>query len=127
MKYIFVTCWLLLILMTGCSVGHNNYISFKDGRIGKTMPYKEPFNFENSGKLIRADYLIGGKGLTHITNDEAGDLVYHFSDQEVLSNYTKKEWVGKCLTYYIVDSNTYVIKSWGFDKGGNPLSCRTWP
>ena len=48
--------------------------------------------------------------------------------QEVLENTrTEREWIGKCLIYYVVDSNTYIIKGWGFDKGGNPLSCRTWP
>ena len=117
-----------LIVLYGCSVGYDDYVRFENSMIGKIMPYKEPFTFEDAGKFIRGDYVMGGQGLTHITKDEEGNLIYHFSDQEILeNNRTKKEWVGKCLTYYVVDPKTFIIKSWGFDKGGNPLSCRTWP
>ncbi|WP_028768315.1 hypothetical protein [Shewanella fidelis] len=126
--YRLVTVSFGLVLLCSCAVGHEEYINFKNSRVGKVMPYKEPFAFENAGKLIRADYVKGGQGLTHIRKDENGNLIYHFSDQEILENTrTEKEWVGKCLTYYIVEANTYIIKSWGFDDGGNPLSCRTWP
>ncbi|MBY6096712.1 hypothetical protein [Ferrimonas balearica] len=117
-----------LFLLCSCAVGYEDYLKFKNSRVGEIMPYKEPFSFSDAGKLIRADYVKVGQGLTHITKDEKGNLIYHFSDQEILENTrTEKEWVGKCLTYYVVDPETYIIKSWGFDKGGNPLSCRTWP
>lgn len=126
--YRLVTVSFGLVLLCSCAVGHEDYINFKNSRVGEVMPYKEPFTFENAGKLIRADYVKGGQGLTHIRKDEKGNLIYHFSDQEILENTrTEKEWAGKCLTYYVVEANTYIIKSWGFDDGGNPLSCRTWP
>ncbi|MGI5309242.1 hypothetical protein [Rheinheimera sp. WS51] len=118
----------ICFILCGCAVGQDDYVRFKNSMIGQVMPYKEPFSFENAGKLIRSDYVKGGQGLTQITKDEEGNLVFHFSDQEILENTrTEKTWVGKCLTYYIVEPGTYIIKSWGFDKGGNPLSCRTWP
>lgn len=123
-----ITVSVVLILLLSCAVGHEDYLNFKNSRIGKVMPYKEPFIFEDAGKLIRSDYVKGGQGLTHITKDDRGNLIYHFSDQEILENTrTEKKWIGKCLTYYIVDQDTYIIKDWGFDEGGNPLSCRTWP
>lgn len=125
--YCLITVFSSLFLLNSCVAGHDDYVSFKNSRVGKEIPYKEPFKFENDGKLIRSDFLKGGAGLVRISKDKNGDLIYHFVDQEILPNYHKKEWVGKCLTYYIVDSKNYIIKSWGFDKGGNPLSCRTWP
>lgn len=117
----------LIISLSGCAAGHSDYVDFKNSRVGKVMPYKKPFEFDNAGEFIRADYVLGGQGLTSITKDESGNLIYHFFSQEILPNHTVKEWVGKCLTYYVVEPNTYIIKSWGFDKGGNPLSCRNWP
>lgn len=117
----------MLFPLTACSVGHKDYIDFRNDEIGTEIPYREPFKFKNSGELVRGDFVRSGEGLTHITKDESGDLIYHIFDQEVLANYPKKEWIGKCLTYYKVDPQSYIIKSWGFDKGGNPLSCRTWP
>lgn len=130
MKYILrlLVVSVVLFILCGCAVGREDYINFKNSRIGEVIPYKAPFTFEDSGKLIRGDYVKGGQGLTHITKDEKGNLIYHFSDQEILeNNRTEKEWVGKCLTYYVVEPNTYIIKGWGFEKEGNPLSCRTWP
>ena len=122
------TCFFLAVfLLAGCTVGYQDYVNFENSRVGEKMPYKEPFKFEDAGKLNRADFLVGGQGLTHITTDEDGNLIYHFSDQEVLPNFHTKEWVGKCLTYNVVDAETYIITGWGFDEGGNPLSCRTWP
>ena len=118
---------LLAVLLSACTVGHNDFIGFRNSMIGEVMAWKEPFKWENSGQLRRGDYLLSGEGLTHISKDSEGSLIYHMSGDEVLSNFNKKEWVGKCLTYYVVDPYSYVIKSWGFDEGGNPLSCRTWP
>jgi len=124
--YILITRCVLLFVLSGCAIGHDDYVNFEDGRVGKKMPYKKPFKFKDAGKLIQADFVLGGQGLTHITKDKKGDLIYHFSGQEILPNFNKKEWVGKCLTFSVVDPETYIIKSWGFDEGGNPLSCRTW-
>lgn len=126
MKCRFISIVLLLSL-AGCSVGYHDYIKVQNKFIGTVKTHKEPYKFPNSGELIRADYLIAGQGLTHITKDSEGNLIYHYSDAEFLPNYHEKEWVGKCLIYEVVDPNTYVVKSWGFDEGGNPLSCRTWP
>ena len=117
----------MLFALSGCRVGHKDYVNFKNTRIGEEIVYREPFKYKDAGELIRADFVMGGQGLTHISTDEDGNLVYHFSDQEVLPNFHRKDWVGKCLTYYSVDPKTYIIKAWGFDEGGNPLSCRTWP
>lgn len=111
----------------GCAVGHDDYVNFMDGRIGQVMYYKEPYQFDNAGEYSRGDFVINGQGLTSISRNESGDFIYYYSDQEVLSNAPKKEWIGKCLFYYVVDAKTYIIKDWGFDEGGNPLSCRTWP
>ncbi|WP_105257797.1 hypothetical protein [Pseudoalteromonas sp. T1lg88] len=122
-----VSVFLITSTLIGCANGHTDYIDFENSMIGKEMPYTKPFVFENAGKLVRADFVIGGQGLTHITKGTDGNLIYHISDQEVLPNVQKKEWVGKCLIYYVVDAETNIIKSWGFDEGGNPLSCRTWP
>jgi hypothetical protein len=102
------------VLLFSCAVGHEDFNDYRNKEIGTVIAFKEVFKFENAGKLKRADFVITGKGLTHITKDEQGNLIYHFSDQEVLPNAPTKEWVGKCLFYYIVDSNTYVIKEWGF-------------
>jgi len=122
-----IGCMSLILLISCSAPGHDDYLNFENSMVGKKIPYTEPFKFKSAGKLIRADFLMGGPGLTHITKDKHGNLLYHFSSSEVLPNYHKKEWVGKCMTYYVVDPETYIIKSWGFDEGGNPLSCRTWP
>ncbi|PCK31053.1 hypothetical protein [Pseudoalteromonas piscicida] len=116
-----------ITFMAGCAVGHNDYVNFMDSRIGQVMKHRKPYKFANAGQFSRGDFVINGQGLTHITKNESGDLIYHYSDQEVLSNAPEKRWVGKCLFYYVVEPETYIIKNWGFDKGGNPLSCRTWP
>jgi hypothetical protein len=126
MKY--VIYYLIAVLgLAGCAAGHQDYVDFKNSLIGKKETRTEPFKWEDSGKLVRADYLVSGQGLTHITKDDNGNLIYHYSVQEVLITYPRKEWVGKCLTYNVVNPETMIIIDWGFDKGGNPLSCRTWP
>ncbi|MCL1080192.1 hypothetical protein D5R81_19460 [Parashewanella spongiae] len=117
---------LSILSISGCAVGHNDFVNYRDNDIGTVMIYKMPFKFKNSGELRRGDFAITGQGLTHIDKDTDGNLIYHFSDQEILPHFHKKEWIGKCLTYYVVNPTTFIIKSWGFDKGGNPLSCRTW-
>jgi len=118
----------LILGLTGCyKVGHKDFLGYRDNEIGTIMHYKKPFKFDNSGEFKRGDYVITGQGLTSITKDNNGDLIYHFSGQEILSHFHTKEWVGKCLTYKIVDPQTYIIKGWGFDEGANPLSCRSWP
>lgn len=124
--FAWVMSTVLLFLLSGCAVGHDDYVNYLNSSLGSKMPYKEPYQPTDAGKIIRSDFLIGGQGLTDITSDENGFLIYHFSHQEVLSNIKTKDWVGKCLIYYVVDPKTYIIKSWGFDDGGNPLSCRTW-
>ena len=115
------------VLLCSCAAGHENFNSFRNKDIGTVIAFKDVFKFENAGELKRADFVITGQGLTHIRKDEKGNLIYHFSDQEVLSNAPEKEWVGKCLFYYVVDAKTDIVKAWGFNEGGNPLSCRTWP
>jgi len=125
MKYILSLIALLFI--TGCyRVGHQDFIKYKNNIVGKKiMPHKK-YRYENVGKIIRGDFLVGGQGLTHITNNKNGDYIFHIESNEILPHFDNKEWVGKCKIYYIVDSKTKIIKTWGFDKGGNPKSCRTW-
>lgn len=128
--------WLLLglLLLNGCyAIGHGAFVDIRNNVIGKEVYFKKPFKFKNAGKLRRANFAINGQGLTHITKNKNGDLVYHLSEQEILPIFANrgwrsgnKKWVGKCLTYQVVDPKTYIVKGWGFDKGGNPLSCRIW-
>jgi len=126
MRYVVFT--IALIFITGCyRVGHQDFINYKNNIVGKKIMPSESYKYKNVGKLIRGDFLVGGQGLIHITKNKNGDFIYHIESDEVLPNFDKKEWVGKCKLYYIVDPKTKVIKSWGFDKGGNPQSCRTWP
>jgi len=126
MKYNIYT-FLTVLLINGCAAGHQDYVDFENSRIGKKETRTEPFKWDNSGKLVRADFLISGQGLTEITKDDKGNLIYHYSVQEVLPTNPRKEWVGKCLTYNVVNPDTMIIIGWGFDIGGNPLSCRSWP
>jgi hypothetical protein len=126
----------LLPLFYGCAVGNDPWADYKNEYIGKKATVLDPTRFGNAGELIRADFLISGDGFTHVTKNENGDIVQHWFVSEVLPNFVEnegsifqrghKEWVGKCKYYYIVDSKTNIIKSWGYDKGGNPLSCRVW-
>lgn len=118
---------LSLLSLAGCAVGHKDYINLQNSTIGTKVVETKPYKWEDSGKLIRADFLMSGQGLTHITNDEHGNLIYHYSDGKILPNFHTKEWVGECLIYEVVDPETMVVKDWGFEEGGNPLSCRTWP
>lgn len=141
MKYLFIAT--LILILNGCyTVGHQDYVNWEDSRIGTKAYYIKPYKFThtNPGEFTRGNFEIAGYGLTHVTKDIDGNLITHWDDGEILPNYAngevelfsvklktgRKEWVGKCLTYYVIDAKTHIIKSWGFDKGGNPLSCRTW-
>ncbi|WP_435274838.1 hypothetical protein ACMAZF_16495 [Psychrobium sp. nBUS_13] len=127
MKSYHIVCLLLLLSIGGCTTGYQGYVNVLDDKIGTKMHYKKPFKYKNAGQLKRANFVITGQGLTEITKKNEGDLIYHFNNQEILPNFSNKDLVGKCLIYYVVDSKTYIIKRWGFDKGGNPSSCRMWP
>ncbi|MCM2678172.1 hypothetical protein [Echinimonas agarilytica] len=116
----------LIMFIGGCTVGHEDFIRYLNMNIGESIEIQELTRSSNAGNLIRADYLIDGEGLTNITVLDNGVVRYHFSIQEILSNYSAKDEVGKCLIYYDVDPHTNIIIAWGFDKGGNPLSCRTF-
>ena len=117
-----------LVLLNGCyKVGYGDFLDFRNEGIGKKPYFTQPFRFKDAGELRRGDFLITGQGFTHITKNEGGDLIYHWDSGEVLPNFNgNKAWIGKCKYYYIIDAKTGLVKSWGFDKGGNPLSCRTW-
>ncbi len=125
--YILITISLFLFMLSGCAVGHDDYVNYKNRTVGTKKIEKKPFKWKDSGELIRSNFLVSGEGLTHISKDKSGNLIYHYSVQEVLPHFSKTEWVGKCLIYDVVDPMDYIITSWGFDEGGNPLSCRTWP
>ena len=127
MKYILILYILITLFFSGCySATHQGYKSFMDDSIGsKTIVAFH--KFPNTGELIRADYLIAGKGVTAIEKDENGNMVIHWDIEEILPTHPIKESVGKCLIYEVVDPKTHILKAWGYDEGGNPLSCRFWP
>lgn len=128
MRYIlFGVNFLLMISVSGCVVGHEDYKKYLKMNVGENINIQKLSKSPDAGKLIRSDYLTQGEGLTNITTLDSGILRYHFSRMEILPNYSIKEYVGKCLIYYDVDPKTDIIVAWGFDKGGNPLSCRTFP
>lgn len=124
----FISASVPIPMLISCAAGHQDFVDLRNSAyLGRVMEYTEPYKFSNSGEFIRGDYVIAGNGLTRISKDKDGNLIYHFSVQEILSNTrTEKEWIGKCLIYYVVDSETHIVKGWGFDKEGNPLSCRTF-
>jgi len=118
-----------MLLLNGCyKIGHEDFLDLKEERIGKKMHSKSPYKYKNSGKYVKDKSIKIGQGLTHITKNTQGNLIYHIDGEEVLPHkYATKEWIGKCKYYYVVDTQTFMIKSWGFEKDSNPLSCRTWP
>jgi len=117
-----------LFLFNGClQIGHQGFIDYQNNKISKKPYFTEPIKPKGEGEAKRGVSIIIGQGFTHITKLKNGDLIHHWSGQEILSTFKgNKEWVGKCLTYRIIDAKTGLVKSWGFDKGGNPLSCRGW-
>ncbi len=137
MKYLI---YILFIAFTfnGCiGIGHQGFIDIHNDMIGAKMMNYKPYKYENAGKIIRGNFLVGGQGFTHITKNKDGNLVFHYFSSEVLPKFHyntqpqwakgNKKWIGKCLTYNIVNPKTGIVMGWGFDKGGNPLSCRIWP
>jgi hypothetical protein len=115
--------------LSGCAAGYQDFIDFRNNfDVGQEIMFKtSPEKFSRAGKFIRGNYVIAGDGLLHVSTNNNDQLIYHVFVQEILPNTrTEKEWIGKCLIYYVVDSSTYIVKDWGFDEGGNPLSCRTF-
>lgn len=127
MKYILKNFIILIIgvYSTGCAVGHQAFIDIKNDQIGlKAITFK-PYKFDTAG-VIEHNFRKVGQGFTHITYDKNKNIVQHWDLYEILSHYIHKEEIGKCKYYYIIDSKTKIIKSWGFEPDSNPLSCRTW-
>ena len=136
MKTLFILIAFLLFLSGCLGIGHKGWSDYMDEQMGQKTLILEPTRFENAGELVRGDFMIQGKGLTHITKNKDGDLIQHWDSSEVLPIYAnrdpawtsgRKEWVGKCLYYLVVDADANIVKSWGIDNGGNPESCRIWP
>jgi hypothetical protein len=133
MRYIILVLIIGSLFFSACATrhGHQGFINMHNNRIGKINPY-ESYVFEYAGQVTIGDFKKVGKGITHITKDKDGNLLYHWFIGEVLPKsgnpwmVYKDEWIGKCKYYYIVDPKTNIIKSWGFEKDSNPLSCRTW-
>jgi hypothetical protein len=117
---------LLFVLLNACAIGNAPFSERMDSRIGTKALFIDPSRYGNSGDLIRADYLISGKGFTHISKNKDGDILQHWFYSEVLPTHSKKEWVGKCKIIYVVDPITNIIKAWDYDDGANPESCRDW-
>lgn len=120
---------LLLLTLISCAAGHQDFIDSRNKYfVGKVIMFeKMPHKFSDAGQFYRGDYVTSGYGLTHIDSNAQGQLIYHVFVQEILPNTPmEKEWVGKCLIYYVVDPETKIVLSWGFDQGGNPLSCRSF-
>jgi len=126
MKNIYVVP-LFTFLLNACAVGNAPFAEGMDNRIGNKVSFLDPTRFGDAGELIRADYLISGKGFTHVTKNDDGDIVQHWFYSEVLPAHGNNEWVGKCKVFFVVDAKTNIIKSWGYDEGANPESCRHWP
>ena len=120
---------LIALLLAGCPRGHKPYVNFQNSIIGLKTATVQPFEFDGAGSLPRGGSIMRSRGITHVTKNKDGDLVLHRAGQEVLPNHPYvggRNIVGRCLTYRVVDAQTHIIKRWGFDKGGNPLSCRIW-
>ena len=124
MKAIYLS--ILLIGLNGCAIGSAPFAASMDSMVGTKALFLDPTRYGDSGDLIRADYLVSGKGFTHVSKNENGDIVQHWFYSEVLPTHGRDDWVGKCKIIYVVDSKTNIIKSWGYDEGTNPESCRHW-
>ena len=116
MKYC-LSLVLILFIFNGCiPKGHQGFVDTTNETIGLKASDIKPFTFDEIKKT----------GVTHVTKDKEGNLIVHWNNGEVLPHFGRKEWAGKCLIYQVVDPKTHIIKGWGFDKGGNPQSCRIW-
>lgn len=123
------TTLLFVATLISCAAGHQDFIDIKDKFIvGREIMFEKiPHKFADAGQFYRGDYVVVGDGLTNIEKKDDGNLIYHVFSHEILPNAPmNKEWIGKCLIYYVVDSRTKIVLSWGFDKGGNPLACRSF-
>ncbi len=120
---------LFIQVLMSCAAGHQDFIDMKNKFIvGKEIMFEKiPHKFADAGRFYRGDYVIVGEGLTRIDTNSDGKLIYHVFSHEILPNTPmNKEWIGKCLVYYVVDPQTKIVLSWGFDEGGNPLACRSF-
>ena len=122
---------LVIVLLMSCETtrGHQGFVNHLNRGIGKKAIAVEPFQYDDAGYLSSGGSIMGRKGITHVTMNKHGDLVLHWAGKEVLPNYPSvsgRNIVGRCFIYQVVDAQTHIIKRWGFDKGGNPLSCRKW-
>jgi hypothetical protein len=107
-------------------IGNIPFAKALDSRVGQKASLLDPTRYGDAGDIIRGTFMISGDGFTHITKNENGDIVQHWFYSEVLSNFNRKEWIGKCKVFFVVDPKTNIIKDWGYDEGGNPQSCRHW-
>ena len=122
------------------------YEYLKDKSVGtKHEVFDKPFKFKDLGGYVyRKEYdnycklsketdgygkyyleycVSENEGLTHITKDKNGNIIYHwFSGRYLREDSTA---YGDCKIYYVVDSQTHIILSWHYDieNGGNPESC----
>jgi hypothetical protein len=133
MKYFFMI--VVGIFFIGCSFCNENmcapreeFIKAGNNLIGRTLMHNKPYKYKTSGQTMRSGLYRVGQGFTHITKSGNGDLIYHFDRSEIFPRYWDKSMVGKCKTYYIVDSKTLIVKGWGYEKDANPKSCVAyWP
>jgi len=115
-------------MISSCAViGNEPFSKGQDSRVGKKAFVLDPTRFGDAGDIIRGNFMVSGDGFTHSTEQENGDIVQHWFLSEVLPSFHRNEWVGKCKIFLVVDPTTNIIKAWGYDKGGNPQSCRYWP
>jgi len=114
------------LLFSGCIMrgGHQPFVKMYNNHLGKKNLF-DKYKFESYGQII-GGFRKSGYGLTHITKDKNGNLIYHWDHWEVLPNYNDKKAVGKCKVYEIVDPKTKIVKAWGFEPDSNPLSCQVW-
>ena len=125
MKYLLFI--ISIFIFNGCfTSAHQDFIKNMNSQIGHKVAIDvKPFKYKWAGQMFRGDFVKSSIGLTHITYDKNGNIVRHWYGQEVLPNGPKK-MIGKCLTYQVINSKNGTIIQWGFDKGGNPISCVLW-
>jgi len=115
-----------ILVISGCTTGNKPWEDYRNELIGSKAPVLDPTRFGDAGELIRADYVISGDGFTHISKDNEGHIIQHWFYSEVLPTAPSDAWVGKCKIFYVVDPDTNVIISWGYDEGSNRESCRVY-
>ena len=144
MRIIFLI--VITICIVGCSsrfeISHDQYMYKIHKKLGTKAIDRNSPNFQNLLAKDKDDF-----GITHITIDSEGNEVRHWFMHKYLSEWAeteetylskeyneilkkeRRERIGDCRIYKVIDRNTNIFLDWGFDldAGGNPLSCYKTP